>query len=91
MNKNLDFKLVNGTFNADDAKTVVNSLIESKINHHNLEDFSNSIRFNSDSSHSKKRIIELNEINTKLNEIIAEAGKNDKIVELNCHFEINIK
>jgi hypothetical protein len=91
MNENLEFKLVKGTFNAEEAKTVVNSLIESKINHHNLEDFSNSVRFNTDISHSKKRINELNGMKKTLNEIIGEADKNGKIVELNCHFEINVR
>lgn len=90
MSENLDFKLVKGFFSPEGAKTVVNSLINSKINFHNLEDFSNSIRFNTNVAYSKTRIKELNEIKSKLNEIIAAAAHDGKEIELKCHFEINV-
>ena len=55
MTENPEFKLIKGTFSPEQAKIILNSLINSKINFHNLEDFSNSIRFNSDDSYSKKK------------------------------------
>ncbi|BDB52972.1 hypothetical protein [Flavobacterium ammonificans] len=91
MENEFEFELVNGNFNPEEAKTVINSLINSKINFHNLEDFSNSIRFNSDSSHSKIRIEQLNEIKTKINQLLTEANSKNLSVELNCHFEVKFK
>lgn len=91
MENEFEFELVNGNFNPEEAKTVINSLINSKINFHNLEDFSNSIRFNSDSSNSKIRIEQLNEIKTKINQLLTEANSKNLNVELNCHFEVKFK
>lgn len=91
MENEFEFELVNGNFNPEEAKTVINSLINSKINFHNLEDFSNSIRFNSDSSNSKIRIEQLNEIKTKINQLLTEANSKNLSVELNCHFEVKFK
>jgi hypothetical protein len=91
MDNTLEFKLVDGSFTPEEAKTVINSLIDSKIKFHNLEDFSNNIRFNSDSSHSKKRVEQLNEIKKEINLLMTEANSNGQLVELKCHFEISIK
>ena len=91
MENEFEFDLVNGNFNPEEAKTVINSLINSKINFHNLEDFSNSIRFNSDSSHSKIRVEQLNKIKSKINHLLTEADSKNLIVELNCHFEVKFK
>lgn len=91
MENEFEFELVNGNFSPEEAKTVINSLINSKINFHNLEDFSNSIRFNSDSSNSKIRIEQLNEIKTKINQLLTEANSKNLSVELNCHFEAKFK
>lgn len=51
-----EFTLIEGIFEPDDALKVVSAVISSKINYHNLDAFSNSIRFNDDGSHSKKRV-----------------------------------
>lgn len=91
MENQYEFELVNGKFKPEEAKTVINSLINSKINFHNLEDFSNSIRFNSDSSHSKIRVEQLNEIKLKINQLLTEANSKNLSVEINCHFEIKFK
>jgi hypothetical protein len=45
MQNKSEHKLIDGIFEPDEAKNMLNSLINNKINFHNLEDFSNSIRF----------------------------------------------
>lgn len=47
-------KLIEGIFDPNEAKTLLNSLINNKISFHSLEDFSSQIRFNKDTYHSKK-------------------------------------
>jgi|688.fasta_scaffold750258_2 hypothetical protein len=59
MDTKSNFKLIDGEFSADEAKTILMSLINNKIDFHNLFTFSNHIRFNKDPEASKKRIEEL--------------------------------
>ena len=54
-----EYKLVDGEFSAEEAQKIIMSLINSKIDFHNLIAFSNHIRFNNDANASKKRIEEL--------------------------------
>ncbi|WP_298225102.1 hypothetical protein [Flavobacterium sp.] len=58
-NKTLTFKLIDGEFSADETQKVLMSLVNNKIDFHNLFAFSNHIRFNNDVHGSKKRIEEL--------------------------------
>jgi hypothetical protein len=50
------FKLVEGQYTTVEAKKILLGLINSKINFHQLEHFSNEIRFNENNNHSKIRI-----------------------------------
>ena len=86
-----EYKLVKGEFNPDEAKDIVNSLINSKINFHNLKDFSENIRFNNDPSLSKKRIEELIELKKRINDLILVATKENSTLEINCNIEIKLK
>jgi hypothetical protein len=49
------FKLVEGQYTTVEAQNLL-GLINSKINFHQLENFSNEIRFNENNNHSKIRI-----------------------------------
>jgi hypothetical protein len=91
MQNKSEHKLIDGIFEPDEAKTMLNSLINNKINFHNLEDFSNSIRFDINAIHSKKRVIELNEMKTVINELINQA-QNDKLnLDIKCMIHISLK
>ncbi len=81
-NKDLNFKLIDGEFSAEEAQKVLLSLVNYKIDFHNLIAFSNHIRFNNDIEGSKKRIEEL----TKTREEIAELTK--KAAVEGYHFAI---
>lgn len=90
MIENPEFNLIKGTFSPEQAKNILNSLINSKINFHNLEDFSNSIRFSLDDSYSKKRIEELNEMKIIINQLMSNADLKGHKVEMKCQFEIKL-
>ncbi len=91
MNNQSKFQLIDGTFTSDDAKKILNSMILNKIQYLELEGFSNTIRFNLNPSHSKKRIQELNDMKSTLNLLLNEIESNEQVVELKCEFEIKIK
>lgn len=71
-------KLIDGVFEPDEALRVLSGVINSKINYHKLEDFSNHIRFDSAISNSKKRIDELQKVQHELKELMEFAKINDK-------------
>lgn len=83
------FKLIDGVFTPEEAGKVLTALINSKINHHNLEDFSNHIRFNNDLSHSKKRVVELNEAKEKIKNLLEVAEANGLNLVVNSTIEIS--
>jgi hypothetical protein len=51
------FKLVEGQYTTVEAQKILLGLINSKINFHQLEHFSNEIRFNENNNHSKIRVV----------------------------------
>lgn len=88
--KKQNFKLIDGVFEPADAKKMIVSLINNKINYHNLEDFSNHIRFNEDLVHSQKRVSELQEAKNNIAEIVEFAEQNKMKLELKSIIEINL-
>jgi hypothetical protein len=90
MEKKQNFKLIDGVFDPVEAKKIIISLINNKINFHNLEDFSNHVRFNDNLSNSKKRITELQKNKEDVSSLIAFAEKNGWQLKINSTIEINI-
>jgi hypothetical protein len=88
--KKQNFKLIDGVFNPIEAKKIVISLINNKINYHDLEDFSNHIRFNNNLSHSQKRVNELQVAKEELSNLISLAEANGWELKINSTIEINI-
>ena len=86
--KERNLKLIDGVFSAEDAKKVLFNLINSKINHHKLDDFSNSIRFNDNDNSSKNRIQQLESTLLEIDEIIAYAITNNLKINLKSNIEI---
>ena len=78
MENNKEYKLIDGTFSAEEADNILSALFNYKIDYHNREDFSNHIRFNKDIEHSKKRVSEL--IETK--EAIKKLAKSERATQL---------
>lgn len=68
-----EFKLIDSTFTPSDTNNVLSELIVSKINYHKIDDFSQHIRYERDSQHSKNRIEELKVTQVELKEFINAA------------------
>ncbi|KAB1157659.1 hypothetical protein [Flavobacterium luteum] len=87
-NKEYKFQLIEGDFTPTEALKILMSVINSKIKFHQLDSFSNQIRFNSDASHSKKRIEALTESNEAIKKIIKEAEDKGMKLKINSTIEI---
>lgn len=76
MENNKEYKLIDGTFSAEEADNILSALFNYKIDYHNREDFSNHIRFNKDIEHSKKRVSELIETKEAIKKLLSDAKTN---------------
>jgi hypothetical protein len=88
MGKEYQFKLIEGQFSPLEAGKVLFALINSKVNFHNLEIFSEQIRFDEENSHSKSRVQSLLEATEYLKGLIEEASLED--MDLNIESVIQI-
>ncbi len=85
-----NFKLVEGEFNAADAKEILLRLIEQKISFHNLKCFSHEIRFGKKDEHSLERIDELNVTKEKLILLINEAQMEGNTLTIHSSIDVKI-
>jgi hypothetical protein len=82
------FKFIEGSFSADEARKAILSLIAQKIQYHQHEVFSNTVRFGHDITHSQKRVHELEDVYHQIKQLIADAD--DKNLHVNVHSSIHI-
>lgn len=81
MNKIEKLILIEGDFFFDEAKEILMSMFSSKINYHNIQNWSSQERFGKDDEIAQKRIPALRNEMKKLEEILLEAkAKNKKLV-----------
>ncbi len=85
-----NLKLIDGIFSVEDAKKILLRIINTKINHHKLDDFSNNIRFNISDNISNKRILELEGTLLELEKIISLAAKNNMRLKINSEIQISL-
>lgn len=76
------FKLIEGVFTPSDAKKVLYSLIQNKINYHNVEILATQERSDGDVSHSEARVVSLMAMKGKLKELL------DLATELNLEVSV---
>ena len=90
MNKTEKLNLIEGNFSDVEAKDILMNIFSSKINFHQLKNFSSQERFGKDDETAKKRIPELKVEIERLKQILSEAkAKNKKLVissEINISF-----
>ena len=91
MENKIKIKLVDGSFLPSEAGKVLFSLINNKINYHNLELFSAQERSDGDVEHSKSRIEYLKNASEQLSNFIKEAAQNQHYFEINGDIEIILK
>jgi hypothetical protein len=89
--KKQEYKLVAGTFNIDNAKEVLMSLINSKINFHNKK-MLNSIECKGErDEHSQNRIAELNESRDQILRLLKQADIGNQHIRINSTIHIEIE
>jgi hypothetical protein len=88
--KDYQFKLVEGQYTPLEAQKILLGLINSKINFHQLENFSNEIRFNENSAHSKIRIELLTNASENISDLIAYSLLNDMQFKIEGDIQISL-
>lgn len=89
MNNSEKLTLIEGEFSDDEAKEILTSIFFSKINFHNIKNWSCNERFGTDDKIAQRRIPELRKEIVKLLEILSVAkAKNSRLIITS---EINIK
>lgn len=83
-----ELKLIDGTFTPDQAQEVLLSLIDSKIQFHQLNNFSSEIKYGKKDQHSIDRVQELKTLKKQIIDIIALAESENK--KLNVSSMLNI-
>ncbi len=79
---------INGEFSHSEAREILTNLIKSKINFHNIKNWSSNERFGKDDETAQKRIPELRKDVEKLENILEDAARQNK--KLLISSEINI-
>lgn len=77
MDKNYNFKLIDGTFTPSEVSHILFDLISSKIHFHAMENFRSQERFGKDVAHSQKRIQDLQTVRDELKVFFDDAEKNN--------------
>ncbi|WP_309609936.1 hypothetical protein [Flavobacterium sp.] len=91
MKNQVNIKLIEGSFQPSEAGKVLFSLLNSKINYHNLELFSAQERSDGNVEHSKLRIQYLKNASEELSDLIKEASENKYHFEIVGNIQIILK
>lgn len=91
MNKIEELTLIEGGFSVSEAKEILNSIFSSKINFHNIKNWSSQERFGKDDAIAQKRIPALKNEMKKLEEILAEAKANNKKLVISSEIRISLE
>ena len=91
MNKIEKLKLIEGEFSFNEAREILTSMFNSKINFHNIQNWSSQERYGKDDETAQKKIPALRNEIKKLEEIISEAKANNKRLVINSEITISLK
>jgi hemerythrin superfamily protein len=91
MNKIEKLKLIEGEFSFNEAREILTSMFNSKINFHNIQNWSSQERYGKDNETAQKKIPLLKNEIEKLEEIILEAKANNKKLVINSEINISLK
>lgn len=90
MNKTEKLTLIEGVFSDDELKEILHSIFFSKINFHNLKNWSSRERFGTDDEIAQKRIPELKKEIERLQKILSEAKAQKKRLLVRSHINISL-
>jgi len=85
-----DYKLIEGTFSDQEAKDILKNFFESKINFHEMRNFSSEERFGHKDAMAVKRIPELKQASKDILEIVQQAKLGNKRLLINANVQISI-
>ena len=91
MNKIEKLKLIEGEFSFNEAKEILTSMFNSKINFHNIQNWSSQERYGKDDETAQKKIPLLKHEIEKLEKIILEAKANNKKLIIKSEIIISLK
>ena len=90
MENKYQYKFIEGDFSSEEAKTVLMTLINNKINFHNLNSFSDHVKNNGSSEKAKKRIAELTITRDAILELMEKAEKEGKKLSIKSDISIEL-
>lgn len=90
MENKYQYKFIEGDFSSEEAKTVLMTLINNKINFHNLNLFSDYVKNNGSSEKAKKRIAELTITRDAILELMEKAEKEGKKLSIKSDISIEL-
>ncbi len=85
------FKLVSSTYNSEDARHVLLSLIQDKIKSINNLCFGREERGTHDTGHFRKRIVALTQMREEIKDLLAAAEDMGAEIEIDASIQIKIK
>ncbi|AWA30320.1 hypothetical protein HYN48_09605 [Flavobacterium magnum] len=85
-----EFRLIHGNFSPEEAREVLLSLIDRKIEYHNLRAFSNHIRFNDRIDNSQSRIAALQEMKASVSELFDSAARSGQRIAIDSQVTITL-
>ncbi|MFT6879718.1 MAG: hypothetical protein ACI9QN_002100 [Arcticibacterium sp.] len=83
-----EFKLIEGEFNAADAKEVLFNLLDDKISFHHKKMFSHEERFGNKDHRSLERLKALKENKIEIAEFLEKADKDERLVKIDSSIQI---
>lgn len=83
-----DYRLISGEFVAGDARQVLLSLIDDKINFHQRNNWSHRERFGEDNPAVIKRIEELGQTREDITKLVEQADAEGMTLKINSNIEI---
>lgn len=90
MNKTEKLTLIEGTFSNEEVKEILMNLFSTKIDFHELKNFSSIERFGEVDATAQKRIPQLKQEVEKLTKLLAEANTSKKQITINSEIKISI-
>lgn len=90
MKANHTYKLIDGEFTPSEAKKMLLDLINAKINFHNLDGFSNHIRFNAALSNHQSRVEQLSQTRESIKFLTELADSNNMKLKINSEVTIEL-
>ncbi len=86
----VEYDLIRGDFQADEAAEIINYMIMKKINFHEVKCFSSEIRFGKVNQASQERIKELGKAREEVKLLVEEAKRMGKTMRISSTISIDL-